>query len=276
MIPCLIIAEIATIEILSSYIEGLAPLLTLQGSSISSEEGLLLATLYSPGIVYADVELVQQRSAEFNALKDQCCLVILSEEVSDQDTFQNLAFDYMVKPFLFSKFDNSLKKYGEFLYQLIMNKRTVPLSADPDYIKICDKHLDDILIKHTDLLYIEGMQNYVKYFDVNETSYLEKITMKLVEEKLLRKSFSRVHKSFIINDDRIAWIKGNLICLDDAQHTKIRIGATYRKAFFAKAHIKQIRNRKQKHAVVRNLNNPALGLVLCMLFENLLDLLNCI
>ncbi len=65
-----------------------------------------------------------------------------------------------------------------------------------------------------EITHIEGMKDYVKIFLVNvKRPILTKSTLKGIEEKLPEKRFFRVHKSFIINVDKVESIRSHQITI---------------------------------------------------------------
>ena len=72
--------------------------------------------------------------------------------------------------------------------------------------------------------YIEAVGDYMKVI-TDSGQLLINETMKNLQEELPAKSFIRVHKSFIISRNRIKFIEGNYI---QVENKSIPIGATYR------------------------------------------------
>jgi DNA-binding LytR/AlgR family response regulator len=72
------------------------------------------------------------------------------------------------------------------------------------------------LIKVTiaDILYIEGMKDYIKIFIASSSRpVITKMSMKAIEEKLAPHRFIRTHKSYIVSADKITSIKRDLIVM---------------------------------------------------------------
>jgi DNA-binding LytR/AlgR family response regulator len=67
-------------------------------------------------------------------------------------------------------------------------------------------------INFNDILYIEGLKDYVKVYAINTTKPLLSLTsLKLLESKLPESKFMRVHRSFIVNLDKIDTIERSRI-----------------------------------------------------------------
>ena len=79
-----------------------------------------------------------------------------------------------------------------------------------------------------DILYIEGLKDYVKIFSGGKL-VLTKTTMKNITEKLPSDRFLRVHKSFIVSLAKIDMIENNRIVIGKE---RIPIGESYKVPFF--------------------------------------------
>jgi DNA-binding LytR/AlgR family response regulator len=84
-------------------------------------------------------------------------------------------------------------------------------------------------INFNDILYIEGLKDYVKVFAANEPrSILSLTSLKLLESKLPESRFMRVHRSFIVNLDKISTIERSRIVFGK---TYIPISDQYKEKF---------------------------------------------
>ena len=119
------------------------------------------------------------------------------------DAFEYNVTDFLKKPFTYQRFQDALKKIP-------------PVIAEAENT-ITDTGLDHIFIKadgklirlnNEDILYIESMGDYVK-FVTGEKKYITHNTIKNLEDKISRSSFMKVHRSYIINIDKISNIREN-------------------------------------------------------------------
>lgn len=84
-------------------------------------------------------------------------------------------------------------------------------------------------VKSEEIMFAKGEDNYTKLMMFDRKEFTISHTLKLVEEKLPRDTFCRVHKSYIINLDFIEMIEGNSLQI---ANQSIPIGKTYREQFF--------------------------------------------
>jgi len=142
------------------------------------------------------------------------------------------ALDYLLKPFNYEEFLRTATKAYSY-YELI--NRPTPA---PDLVK--SEYADDqylflkveyqwVRIALNDILYIEGLKDYVKVHlkDV-EKGVLSLTSLKVLEEKLSSRKFMRVHRSFIVALDKITAMTKNTIQIGK---TNITVGDQYKDAF---------------------------------------------
>tara|TARA_R110002111_G_scaffold247098_4_gene309947 strand:+ start:595 stop:1326 length:732 start_codon:yes stop_codon:yes gene_type:complete len=132
------------------------------------------------------------------------------------DGFNLNATDYLVKPIAFHRFLKAIaraKEKHELEHNITHNVLSTPLETHikDDYIFVkSDYKLIKIELK--DLMYIEGLKDYVKFYTVNsEKPILSLMSMKSLEKELSNKNFMRVHRSFIVNLKKIVTIERNRI-----------------------------------------------------------------
>lgn len=99
-------------------------------------------------------------------------------------------------------------------------------TVEDDYIFVKTESKGKLLkINLADIDFIESMKNYVAIHRGAQKT-LVYTTMKDLEERLPKKQFLRVHKSFIIPISRITGIEGNLVRLKNVS-AEILIGENY-------------------------------------------------
>lgn len=115
--------------------------------------------------------------------------------------------DYLLKPISFDRFLRSANKVYEYF-----GERKQSPEAEPFFIKTEGRYHK---LDWKDIVLIEAMENYMCIHTAGE-KHLVHITMKQLQEKM-PPSFLQVHKSSIINMDRITGIQGNIIELGGLQ-----------------------------------------------------------
>lgn len=100
--------------------------------------------------------------------------------------------DYLLKPIIFNRFLKSALKAQEYLGLRTSHE----VSASPEFFFIkCNQKIEKIKIN--DVLYIEGMSNYVIVHTL-QRKYISYLTSKSIEEQLPHNLFVHIHKSFLV------------------------------------------------------------------------------
>lgn len=122
------------------------------------------------------------------------------------------AVDYLLKPFSFERFLHAVNKARE---QLLLNNTTEMTQIvsnnddEKDFITVKSDG-KFVRIKHNDILFIEGLKEYVKIV-CNQGYFVTLESLKYLENKLPERKFLRVHKSFIASMKKINALNGNIL-----------------------------------------------------------------
>lgn len=131
------------------------------------------------------------------------------------------AVDYLLKPISFERFQAALRK----LFELQIFSAPVPVETEETpaflYFKSGNKWVQVFL---DEILYIEGLSNYVKIVGTKGTTVVYQ-KMSYLEEKLPDRLFLRIHKSYIVGLNKIrAWYNNEL----EVEGKLLPIGEKYR------------------------------------------------
>lgn len=181
--------------------------LEIMGSFPDTETALNYLSANEIDILFLDVEMPGATGFELLDKLLYMPKVVLTTSKTDYafDAFQYNVADYLKKPISFNRFQESINKITDSL-----NNTTVETSKDDIFIKTDGKF---IRLSYEDILYIESMGDYVKYFTMAK-HYLTHSTLKAVEEKMNPKKFMKVHRSYIVNMSKIQDIQDNTIVID--------------------------------------------------------------
>jgi len=137
------------------------------------------------------------------------------------------ALDYLLKPFNYEEFLRAASKAKAY-FELVekakngINPVAVP-RATPHYATPPEEYLflkveyQLIRVAYADILYIEGLKDYVKVHLQNESKPLLSLTsLKSLEEKLPAHRFMRVHRSYIVGLEKIEAISKTSIQIGNA------------------------------------------------------------
>jgi len=236
MIRCLVVDdEPLALDILEDYISKV-PFLTLVKTTTSAIEGLSLVQSDAIDLVFLDVQMPELTGIQFLKIINGKCDVILTTAYSQYalDGYELDVVDYLLKPIAFDRFYKAAQKVlqnsGNTNY---LAPEVLSVQKNHDFIFVKTEHkIQKIYLD--DILYIEGLKDYISIFTRTER-IITLQNMKKMEESLPSKSFIRVHKSYIIALGKIESIERSRIQIGDKI---IPIGDTYREYFF-----KQIENK---------------------------------
>lgn len=141
--------------------------------------------------------------------------------------FQVDALDYLLKPISFTQFLKAANKARHW-FELLENHNKDAVSPHEENIFVKSDY-KIIKIKMDDILYIESANEYIKIILENGESIMTFMRLKNMEENLPKDKFMRVHRSFIIQLNKIKAVEKNRVMISAKVH--IPIGEQYKDTF---------------------------------------------
>jgi DNA-binding LytR/AlgR family response regulator len=179
-------------------------------------------------LIITDIEMPRLTGLDFiRMLSPRPQIVIITAyRQHGSDAYELEVTDYLVKPVHFERFQKAIEKVKRNLL-LEVHKNTPSETAI--YVKEDGKM---VKIEFGDIFYIEGLGDYVK-ITTKERSITTLSTMNKMIETLPSTKFSRVHKSYIVNTDKIHSIDSpnSLVTMNDKK--EITLGRTFKQDFLA-------------------------------------------
>jgi DNA-binding LytR/AlgR family response regulator len=215
-------------EVLENYSSRVNELQLLTSCNNALEAGEYLRN-HSVDLMFLDIQMPQLSGIEFLKSLPDPPVVIFTTAYSDYalDGFELDVADYLLKPISFERFLRAVHKVSEKI-----NTRKAESEAaageigDTFFFVKADKKL--IKINFDDILYIEGLKDYV-IIRMETGRVITLQTMKSLEERLPQNVFRRIHRSYIINISKITALLGNTIEIMEAGKVKqLPIGKNYR------------------------------------------------
>ena len=160
-------------------------------------------------------------------------LVVFTTAYSEYavEGFKVDAVDYLLKPFGLDDFKRAALRLQERLGHTTATQPVVAVTAPPstDDTLFVKTDYKTIRIAIHDIRYVEGMSEYVKlYLEEQNKPIITLIAMKKLEERLPQ-NFMRIHRSYIVNLDKIQEVNKNKVVLD--AETYLPVGDNYREVF---------------------------------------------
>ena len=224
--------EPLAIELLESYVAK-TPLLKLTGSYSSAIEAMQDAATKSVDIIFLDIQMPEITGMEFARFVNENTRIIFTTAFSEYalEGYRVDALDYLLKPISYSKFLEATKKavkWFEMKETANSKDATISIGQEEEQIFVkADHKLIRILFK--DILYIEGWKDYVKiHLKDKPHPILSLMSIKGLEESLPSSRFIRIHRSFIIQKNKIDSISKNRVTIGNKE---LPIGESYKQEF---------------------------------------------
>ena len=166
-------------------------------------------------VVFLDINMPELSGLELiQALANPPQIIIVSAYEEYAITgFELNVTDYLLKPVSAKRVQQAINKVRERIY-LAPKSKSITLKIDREKRKLS---LDTIK-------YIEAYGNYVKVHQDDQT-ILATTTLKQLLEQLIG-SFTQIHKSYIVNNNRVIAITNEHVELDNGD--KIKIGKSFK------------------------------------------------
>ena len=208
--------EPLALQLVTGYIQR-TPGLKLLGGFDNPLNAIEFMTHETIDLIFVDIQMPDLSGLEFTRSLVRGSKVIFTTAYDKYaiDGFRLDVVDYLLKPF----------SYEEFLKAVLKAQKIIKLEKGVmDKVEANNEFLflkSDYKIKRinfNDILYIEGLKDYVKVYTQNAVKPVMSLTtMKLLESKLPESKFMRVHRSFIVNLEKI----------DTIERSRIVFGKTY-------------------------------------------------
>jgi len=220
---------------------GQTPFLTLEGQFLSAVEALKAIHTQKIDVIFLDIQMADLNGIELArvlAKMPNPPQVVFTTAYNQfaLEGYKVDARDYLLKPFNYEEFLRAATK--AYNYAELLNKPAAiptPATITPEAEKAQDEYLflkveyQLVRIALDDILYIEGLKDYVKvHLQSTDKALLSLTSLKALEEKLPASRFMRVHRSFIVALNKItSMTKNNL----QVGKIHITIGDQYKDAF---------------------------------------------
>lgn len=208
--------EPLALGLVCAFIEK-TPFLKLAGRYSSAVEALQVIHNQSIDVVFLDIQMPDLTGIELARVIEKAGpkapRVIFTTAFNQYalDGFRVDAIDYLLKPFNYEEFLRAASRAQTYVE--LLQKASSAGSPDPkgEYLFLKVEY-QLVRIAYDDILYTEGLKDYVKvHLKSDPKPILSLTSLKALEEKLPASKFMRVHRSFIVNLDKISAITRNTI-----------------------------------------------------------------
>lgn len=214
--------EPLALSLLESYVNK-TPFLNLTGKYSSAMQAMKELPDMKVNLLFLDIQMPELNGLEFSKMVDPQTRIVFTTAFGQYaiDGYRVNALDYLLKPISYPDFLQAANKALQW-FDLVQK----PEEKESIYVK-SDYKLVQIELKK--ILYIEGLKDYIKiYLEDSPKPILSLMSMKSMEELLPANRFMRVHRSYIVQKEKIRIIDRGRIVFDK---TYIPISDSYKQAF---------------------------------------------
>lgn len=222
--------EPLALQQVAAYIQKL-PFLELVGECSSAFEALELFEKKHVDLMFVDINMPDLNGLEFVKSLSKKPLLIFTTAYSEYalEGFKVDALDYLLKPFSFAEFSKATTK-ARNQFELVHKSHdsSEKLESNDEFLFIKSEY-KIVRINLNDILYIEGMKEYVRIHLVGQKPVMTLLSMKALEAKLPTEKFMRIHRSYIVNLKKVTTVERFRIVFDDK--TRIPVSDGYKEKF---------------------------------------------
>jgi DNA-binding LytR/AlgR family response regulator len=179
-------------------------------------------------LLFVDIQMPDLSGLDIVSKLKNKPLLIFTTAYSEyaMEGFKADAIDYLLKPIDYPDFLKAVNKAKEWIYA--KKGKSIDIQSNKEFLFIKSEH-KIIRINFNDIIYIQGMSEYVKIHLTNSKPIMSLLSLKSLENQLPEIMFMRVHKSYIVNLQKINVIERNVIHYDDG--TIIPVSQQYKGKF---------------------------------------------
>ncbi len=199
--------EPLALDLLESYVKK-TPFLELKGKFSSAVQAMKELPGKDIDLLFLDIQMPELNGLEFSKMVDAHTRIVFTTAFGQYaiDGYKVNALDYLLKPISYVDFlqaANKAVKWFELLQQPKEEIQSIFVKSDYKLVQI----------ELNKILYIEGLKDYIKIYEEDSPKpILSLMSMKAMEELLPTSRFMRVHRSYIVQKDKIRIVdRGRII-----------------------------------------------------------------
>jgi DNA-binding LytR/AlgR family response regulator len=224
--------EPLALKLIENYCNQI-PFIDLVDQCINPFQALSILQREQIDLLFLDIRMPDISGLQFLTSLKEKPLVILTTAYKQYalESYDLDVVDYLLKPISMERFLKSVNKAKEILD--LRQKKITATEENPnrkdDFIFVHSEY-NLIRININEILYIEGYKDYIKVFTIKDSKpILTIMRLKTFEENLPTDQFIRIHRSFLVNFDKITSIRKNRVTIAGKE---IPVGDLYAEPFF--------------------------------------------
>lgn len=215
--------EPLALDLLESYVNK-TPFLTLTGKYSSAVQAMKELPEHPADLLFLDIQMPELNGLEYSKMVEPNTRIVFTTAFGQYalDGYKVNALDYLLKPISYVDFlqaANKAVQWFELLQQPREEIQSIFVKSDYKLVQI----------ELSKILYIEGLKDYIKIYEEDTPKpILSLMSMKAMEELLPASRFMRIHRSYIVQKDKIRIIDRGRIVFGK---NYIPISDSYKQAF---------------------------------------------
>lgn len=228
VISCVIIDdEPLALELIRSYVMR-TPFLSLKGRFESASSALAYLAGDPVDLVFCDIQMPGMNGMDFSKMLPEGTRIVFTTAFSNYalESYKVSALDYLLKPFSYADFLASAQKALSWFEVRKAAAAMEEQQVSSIYVRTEYKLRQ---VDLSDIIFIEGMKDYVRIHLDGRDSLVSQVSMKSLMSQLPPSRFYRVHRSYIVNMEKVRMIeKGRIIF----GHSSVPISDNEREGFY--------------------------------------------
>lgn len=212
--------EPLALEVLKKYI-GKQPELNLRAVFSNPLQSIDYLNKTSVELIFLDIHMPEINGLQLyrNLAVKPMVIFTTAQPQYAVDAFDVNAVDYLLKPFNFLRFEQAVNKAISRI-KPVEKELVIPLQ----FLHIHSGY-KMIKVPVAEIIYIEALDDYVKIITASQ-SYLTLLSMKKIMDRLPEDKFVRIHRSYIVAAQKIAFYQYRKLGLTN--NIELPVGDTYR------------------------------------------------
>jgi DNA-binding LytR/AlgR family response regulator len=227
-ITCIIVDdEPLALDLIEGYVSR-TPFLALKARCSNAYEAIEAITAHKVDLIFLDIQMPGMNGVSLSRTitGDKRIIFTTAFEQYAMEGYKVDALDFLLKPFSYEEFLKAANKAKSWFE--LLRKSSDSVSAPQEHIFVRSE-FRQIKVRLRDILYIEGLKDYVRFHLAEGDPVMSLMSLKSLEEDILPPArFMRIHRSYIISLDRIDYVERNQVVIGDM---RITIGEPFSDAF---------------------------------------------
>lgn len=199
-IECILIEdEFPASEILKGYLNEI-PNWEVKASFDNALDAISFLSSSKVDVIFVDIKLPKLSGISFIKTLENPPIIVITTAYSEHaiEAFELVVFDYLLKPYSFERFVKTINRINT---QLVNTVVTEPQKEESEFITVKENR-NQIKLFFNEIYYLESQKEYVKIVCEKRTIKTKTGITKMMEI-LPENMFIRIHRSFIVNKDRV-------------------------------------------------------------------------